>query len=458
VRQIAAVKLFFVIAICTIYLISVSQIGVLAYETFFEGTGRLPEGTMVGPISVANKSKQEALQAIEKKVNEWKANATITVAYQEKKEEIPTSLFTFQIEQSAEQIVAGRPSQLLVQFDVQAFSKTIKKLLPPPLTSSINLEKLQNDVTNIAAGLQIPSQPLDLAAYVFRSNETMQPVSTATLKLWKRQAPLLEWISANPTIEIKGKSVFSLSSYVKETGGSLSSEEMSMIASAIYQTILPTNFTVVERHTSRELPDGITIGYEAKVDDHHRDLQFYNPNTTAYTLQFQIEKNSLRVSLFGLPFAYKYVVKVGDIEYFEPRTIVQYSPLLRPGERQRRQIGKRGMLVKVKRETYDDQNHLVNVETIAEDFYPPSYNIEVRGLELGDTNSGSSSDTAENPSSSEQPADHQKQTDHDNKTDEQSKEKQNENKSQSGKKQTENEQTPSTTNNSSGQRHDNEEK
>jgi hypothetical protein len=437
VRQIAAVKLFLVIAICTIYLISFSQIGVLAYETFFEETDRLPAGTMVGPISVANKTKQEALQAIEKRVNEWKANATIPVAYQEKKGEIPASLFTFQIEQSARQMVAGRPSPLLVQFDVQAFSKTMKKLLPPPLASSINLEKLQNDVTNIAASLQIPSQPIDLAAYVSRSNETL--VSAATLKFWKRPAPLLEWISANPAIEVKGKSVFSLAAYVKEINGSLSSEELSMIASAIYQTILPTNFTVLERHTSRELPDGITIGYEAKVDGRNRDLQFYNPNTTAYTLKFRVEKNSLHVALFGLPFAYKYVVKVGDIEYFEPRTVVQYSPLLRPGERQLKQSGKRGMLVKVKRETYDE-NHLVHVKTIAEDFYPPSYNIELRGLELGDSNS----DANETPSSSEQSTEDEKQTN------EQPKEKQDENNSQSEEKQSENE-TPSTTNDSSDQ-------
>lgn len=85
-RQIAAVKLFFVIAVCTIYLISFSQIGVLAYETFLGETDRLPAGTMVGPISVANKSKQEALAEIAKKVNEWKADATIPVVYQEKKE------------------------------------------------------------------------------------------------------------------------------------------------------------------------------------------------------------------------------------------------------------------------------------------------------------------------------------------------------------------------------------
>lgn len=450
-RQFAAVKLFLVIAIGTVYLVSFSHIGAFAYETFVEETGRLPAGTMVGPISVANKSKQEALAEIAKKVDEWKGNATITVAYQEKKEEIPTSQFAFHIERSVEQIVEGRPSRLFVQLDVQSFSKTIKKLLPPPLASSINLEKLQNDVTNIAASLQMPSEPIDLAAYVSRSDETIQQVSAATLKIGKRQTPWLAWVAANPAIEIKGKSVFSLASYIKETDGSLSSEEMSTIASAIYQAILPTNFTVVERHTSNELPNGIAIGYEAKVDGQHRDLQFYNPNTTTYTLRFQKTENGLRVALFGLPFAYKYVVRVGDIEYFKPRTIVQYSPFLRPGERRFRQAGKRGMLVKVKRETYDEQNHLVRVETIAEDFYPPSYNIELRGLELGDTQSGAS---LSEPSTADE-----KQTDNNRKNDEQMNENREENNGQSEEKQPEKEKAPSTTNDANGkQKNDDNEK
>lgn len=449
-RNAAAVKLFFVIAICTIYLISFSQIGVLAYETFLGETGRLPAGTMVGPISVANRSKQEAMAEIVKKVGEWKENATITVAYQEKKEEIPTSLFTFQIEQSVAQIVEGRMSPLFVQLDVQAFSEMIKKLLPPPLSASINLEKLQNDFTAIASSLQTPSQPIDLAAYVSRSDKTMQQVSAATLEIGKKQTPLLAWISANPAIEIKGKSVFSLASYVKATGGSLSSEEMSAIASAIYRAILPTNFAVVERHTSSELPDGIEIGYEAKVDGQHRDLQFYNPNTTAYTLRFQKTENGLRVALFGLPFTYKYVVRVGEIEYFKPRTIVQYSPFLRPGERRFKQAGKRGMLVKVKRETYDEQNHLVRVETIAEDFYPPSYNIELRGLELGSTQSDASSSK---PSTAGE-----KQTDN-QQNDEQTNKNKAENSGQTEEKQPNKVQTPSTTNDANNkQKNDDNEK
>jgi hypothetical protein len=449
VRSAAAVKLFAIIAICTIYFISFSQIGALAYETFFADTDRLPAGTMIGPISLAGKSKQEALQAVKNKVNEWKASASIAVMYQEKKDVIPVSLFTFQTEQSVAQMVSGRPAPLFVLVDMQACSAIIQKLLPSPLDSAINLKKLENDLIDIAARLQTQSK-LDLAAYISLDGEAQQPVSSAIIQTSNKE--LLEWVAANPTIEIKGKQVFSLASYMKEAGNSLSSEAMSIIASAIYETILPTNFTIVERHTSRELPEGVKIGYEAKVDD-RRDLQFYNPNTTAYTLAFQKGQAGLRVTLVGLPFAYQYVARVGNAEYFEPRKVVQYSPLLRPGERQLKQIGKRGVLVKVTRETYDGQHHRLRVETIAEDFYPPLYHIELRGLEIGDV----PSDTNENSSSQEQPANHEEQADNENQNSGQADKKQNDQQSPSLDGQSANGQTPSS-NVSDGQKNDDHEK
>jgi hypothetical protein len=185
----------------------------------------------------------------------------------------------------------------------------------------------------------------------------------------------------------------------------ISSDGMSLIASAVYQAILPTNFMVVERHTGRSLPDGIPLGYEAKVDKKVRDLRFYNPNINSYTLRFQEVGNGFRVTLVGLPFAYKYVIKVGETEYFNPKTIAQYSPLLKPGERQIKQVGRQGMLVKVKKETYDENNQFIQSEVVSEDFYPPVYTIEVRGLELGaNLNNGT---TGENTSPSGQTTDNQ---------------------------------------------------
>jgi hypothetical protein len=385
VRQAAAIKLFFVIVICTVYLISFSQIGTFAYQAFSKEPGRFAEGTRIGSVSVSKLSKEEAIRIIQEKVNEWKASATIELTYQEKTEAISTQLFTFQIEQSVEQAAAGQPSQLVVQFNERPFLKQMEEIMSPLPLSSINLKKLKRDIMNIAANLQMGKQSIDLANYfVEQQGIEKQPLSEATMeKLGESQAEVVAWVSNHPTIEIKGKSLFSLSAYFNKESETLSSEGMSIIASAIYQAILPTNFTIVERHTSRDLPNEIPLGYEAKVDKETRDFRFYNSNTSTYTLQFMAVNNGFRVTLTGLPFVYKYVVKVDEVEYFTPKTIIQYNPLLSPGERRVKQEGKQGMLAKVKKEIYDENNHLLKTETVAEDFYPPSHNIEVRGLELG---------------------------------------------------------------------------
>ncbi|QPA30242.1 G5 domain-containing protein [Thermaerobacillus caldiproteolyticus] len=393
-RQAAAVKLFVVIIICTVYLISFSQIGAFAYQSFFEEPNRFAEGTMIGTVSVSKQSNGEAVHVVQEKVNQWKESAAIQLIYQENKETIPAQLFTFQVERSVKQAVNGQRSLLIVQLDEPALIKRLKEMLPPSIFSSINLEKLKQDMTAMAANL-VGKQSIDLANYVV-SQPTEQPISAATIEnLGESRAEIIAWVSNHPTIELKGKSVFSLSAYFRQTNEPLSSEAMSLIASAVYEAVLPTNFTVLERHTSRELPDGIRLGYEARVDQDKRDFCFYNPNTSTYTLQLKAVNNGFSVTLTGLPLIHKYVVSVDGIEYFSPKTIVQYSSLLQPNERRVKQEGKQGMLAKVKKEIYDENHHLLKTEVVAEDFYPPVPAIEVRGLKLGiDTSNNATTPTS----------------------------------------------------------------
>ncbi|MCL6585630.1 MAG: VanW family protein [Anoxybacillus sp.] len=381
-RPVAAAKLFFVIALCTTYLISVSQIGPAIYKSVVADETGFAAGTMIGSISIASLSKEEAVQKVRAKVNEWKASAQLALAYQEKTVAIPTRLFSFRVEQSIQQAVDGRPSQLVVQLDKEAVSTLAAQLATPALASSLQLDKLVNDITKSAALLQRNREPFDLARYIGQQTTEKIAVSVGSItNLGEQKAEVIAWVDNHPSIEIKGKTVFSLAAYVK----GMSSLAMSTIASAVYQAVLLTNFTIVERHTSRSLPDGIPLGYEAKVDGNISDLRVYNPNTTAYTLQFQTVGTGFRVTLYGLPFTYQYVIKTGEVEYFPPKTVVQYNPSLKPGERYVKAAGRQGMLVKVKKETYDESKQLIKTEVISEDFYPPVHAIEVRGLELGTT-------------------------------------------------------------------------
>jgi hypothetical protein len=403
VRNKAVVKLFLVIVLSTTYLISFSQIGAFAYESIFLKHNRFAKGTVIGSVNVSGLSKKEAINTIVNHVNEWNAVQNMTISYQETKETIPADLFTFQIEQSVEQAVDGQQSQLFVVLDEKQLYSLISRMVGENLISLFDIERLKNDVIEMAATLKTNLAPIDIANYVIKEQRMEQKVINEAVitNLQGNQAEVLAWISKHPTIEIREKSPFSLSNYFKEQSDSLSSEGMSLIASAIYQTVLPTNFTIMERHTSRELPNNIQLGYEAKVDEQNRDFIFYNPNSSSYILELQALNNGFKVALKGLPFINKYVIKLDEVEYFEPKTIIQYSPTLQPNEIRMKQEGKQGMLVKVKKEVYDEQNHLLKTELIAEDFYPPIHKIEIHGLNIGidfETDSGNGETNSENHS------------------------------------------------------------
>lgn len=161
---------------------------------------------------------------------------------------------------------------------------------------------------------------------------------------------------------------------------------MTLFASALYETIIPTNFEIVERHTSAVLPNGVKAGFEAAVEQNKKDFIFFNPNDRAYTFEWKMEGDRMQVTLIGPPFIYQYALKTDPIEYYDPKTIVQYSALLKPNEKRIKEEGKKGMLIRLHKEVYDRNGSFIEKVLVSEDFYPPVHRVELRGLQLGGNN------------------------------------------------------------------------
>ncbi len=130
---------------------------------------------------------------------------------------------------------------------------------------------------------------------------------------------------------------------------------------------------------------------------------FFNPNDRAYTFEWKMEGDRMQVTLIGPPFIYQYALKTDPIEYYDPKTIVQYSALLKPNEKRIKEEGKKGMLIRLYKEVYDRNRTLVETVLVSEDFYPPIHRVEVRGLR---------SETSETPNESpnESPASNESST------------------------------------------------
>jgi len=378
VKKAAAWKLFVAMAVCTVYFIAFSHLGTLAYDALAPDDGRLSAGTAVGPVFLANMTAPEASQTVASRVNEWKATASIPLRYQEKQIDLSTDVFTFRLEESMKRLVDGKRTPLFVIVDLEKCLEAVEAVVPPASLEALDVKRLGKDVEKWAARLQSPSSPIDLASYISFPDGREPVVSEAAVPL--SDAAAARWLATERRMAIKAGQMFSFGDWIKKEKTDFSDEAADLIASAVYQAVLKTNFAVAERYTSRALPDGITPGFEAAVSN-GRDLEWFNPNTTDYTLWLQYDGQNVHAVISGLPFVYQYIIRTGEAMNIEPRTVVQYDARLAPGAKQTKQAGRLGLFVEVMREVRD-RARLVRKETVSEDFYPPTYKVEVRGLEI----------------------------------------------------------------------------
>ncbi|KJE28837.1 vanW like family protein [Geobacillus kaustophilus] len=395
-RAVAIGKLFAVMAVCTVYFLAFARIGALAYEAFRPNDGRYGPGTSVGPVSIAGMTLEEARQKVVEQVNEWRSSASIPVRYQEKKAELPTDVFTFRAVESTKHVIDGRSSPLFVLADMTACMETMERLLPAAAFAALDMKALEADLEAAASRLAIPSEPLDLARYLSTSLKGQSVVSEAAVAI--HDEGLARFLAAERRIAIHANQLFSLRTIIQEADGVLSERAVDALASAVYRAALSTNFLMIERYAGSTLPNGIPPGFEAKVDE-KRDLQWFNPNSTDYTLLLRYDGRQVKAMVYGWPFAYQYIVRTSTPERIEPRKIVQYDARLAPDETVTKQTGRPGLLVKVEREVRDG-SRLVRKETVSEDFYPPTYTVEVRGLHVSNASPSAPEETGNEASQS----------------------------------------------------------
>ncbi|EPZ39679.1 hypothetical protein C289_0300 [Anoxybacillus ayderensis] len=392
-RQTVSLKLFFTMILTVSYLLATTKVATWAYESFVSND-TFAEGTMIGPVDVSNRSREEAHEQVNEKVNEWKQSATVKLVLEKKEATVQTDYFSFHMEESMKQAVSGKRTPLLVSVDRQALQDAISSI--GASSDWIDVEKVKTQLEQAAASLT--SVDLSLQQYVREDMQQETILSQTTIPFHEELRAMKE-----AAIVMEPKQVFSVLDFLKKQGLGVSKEAMTLFASALYEVIIPTNFEIVERHTNIVLTNGVKIGFEAAVEQNKKDFILFNPNDRPYTVEWRIKGNHMQVTLIGAPFMYQYVLKTNPIEYYEPKTIVQYSALLKPNEKRIKEEGKKGMLIRLYKEVYDRNRTLIETIPVSEDFYPPVHRVELRGLQSG-VNNGTSGTPSETPTPNESPS------------------------------------------------------
>ncbi|MDZ5470803.1 VanW family protein (plasmid) [Bacillus sp. 31A1R] len=392
-------KLFLILIICTTYIFCFSHFGALAYSSILDKNDTFEENTKIGPLSVEGKTIGEVDLLLADEINKWLSETTIVIQYREKSVAYDITNFEFDIVTTIAQTNQKEQNNLIVYVD--SFEHFLQSLSPSLDLSIIDIDRLTEELLLSAEVLQPGAYKFKLEEFLVKDKFNEQSIITeANLKLKAVPREIREL--GEVTIEIPPNSQFSLLSYLKENKTSkLSTYSLSLLGTAIYQVILPTNFSIIERHTSLELPKYANLGFEANVNaDKNKDLLFANPNDYGYSIDLLIDNTRLIVQLKGPQFLNKYTILTEGKEKYKPKTIKQYTPQLTGDKFKIVNKGKDGQLIKVYREYSDEKGEILKREFISEDFYPPIYRIESHPL-VGKNPINSVDDSIENEDDTE---------------------------------------------------------
>ncbi|WP_243297446.1 VanW family protein [Bacillus litorisediminis] len=162
-----------------------------------------------------------------------------------------------------------------------------------------------------------------------------------------------------------------------ESPDTLSDEDLSNVASLLWEAVLSTDLKVIERHTSKSLPAGIQPGLEAKIDRTQKlDFRFFNDGDSRLAFKLvPISKTSLHLTITGLKSNEFVRYHIIQEKVLEPRTIVQYvsADEEKAGTTQ---PGKKGSTLIIRRDYFNAEGEVVHSEVVAEDTYLPIYEIQ----------------------------------------------------------------------------------
>lgn len=363
--------------ISSIFIVFILLMGVTIWLIFYSlDNNRItpyPDGTEVGFVYIGGKNTWQAESALKKEISDWRSadNLKIELSYQDQAYaiEVDPSIFQFDVDKTIQNAVEKEKMQyekgvnvIEVEF-TEGNENYIENLLSAHYDqlkfSDFNNELIKSEVLKYVSFLYKEIY-IDLGMAVDEKIAQETPIGEPVVLNYNQAEFLKNRIDfiINKPFEIKGKSQFSLNDFLIEIYSNeenqitetkkenvdeiyalyFSEDELNIIATGIYQTILDTNFNNISKHISTKLPTfvsqagleaNVKIGFdfitEDRLNDQNQtdtfitdieftnlnDLTFYNPNHYSYYIDIKNDVNDqnedvLIFQLYGTPFVNTY--------------------------------------------------------------------------------------------------------------------------------------------------------
>lgn len=190
---------------------------------------------------------------------------------------------------------------------------------------------------------------------------------------------------------------FSLLTVLAENTELANVEGLDFVASMLYNTVLQTDFEILERHAQSGIPPYLQAGTEASINlVLEKDLQFINLSALPAKLKMSIDGNSLKVELFSQVKEKDITVRVEKDRIVDPRIIYRYSNELAAGKEKTIQEGTKGLRIEVYRSILEQG--ISSEVLMSRDYYAPINRIVERSSRQLTTNNNNNNGQTNTPS------------------------------------------------------------
>ncbi|WP_282033037.1 G5 domain-containing protein [Metabacillus indicus] len=366
-------KVLLVLFGCVFILFGFSFFGVKAYGALFNEK-TVPEGVVAGGIVLSGLTQAEAEEKLNQGVAVWKENSFYFLQA-DRELGLDSNLVTFDVKKTAELALQNNTNKLLIAaVDAEALGVFLENELSPDILPAVDQKALASEIELAASELTEGIFTLSIDNYLVKEKlpKTLLAGSVIPAGAVLLQQPVV--------ISIEPLGSFSLEDYMEKNSLQLDDDALSLLATGIYQTVLLTNFEILERHISAELPAYAELGKEAAFAKGRRDLVFYNPNDAAYELKLAQDGASLNISIEGAALENTYSLTMENEKSYKPKKIIQYDAALNDNTTRVIEEGRNGQSAAVYRNELDRNGKLLSSTLISDDYYAPVHRVEVKPL------------------------------------------------------------------------------
>ncbi|GAA0333879.1 hypothetical protein GCM10008967_25800 [Bacillus carboniphilus] len=365
--------IFLSILLGTALFVSLFQLSVYAYDKWFNQA--FAEQTLIGSVDVSGLTDEEAAQKVRDAVSSWKNDVSFSIQIEEQTILLKNDAFDFDIESSIKQAKDSTINALNVRF---LEDHLLLKLTTDASHVSISPKEIEPIIQMMeqkASYLLAQSTSLELKGG--DQNQPSTPSHTEysiTIVRTTASPNINKYLNRTALeLELEPNHSFSFLNWSEKYGLlDLTNEELSTIASVLWEGVLSTPVSLVERHTSGSLPASIQPGLEAKIDKNNgQDLSFNN--STDVPILFQLRStgpNTISLTISTEQTSSLVSYSIIQEKVLEPRKVIQYvsNNDSRAGQTL---PGQKGYEIKIIREYTDTKGNILQSEVVVKDSYLP---------------------------------------------------------------------------------------